>query len=269
VVTVALNLGGIVRLTLAVKNDLGALANPATATCAITQPDGVIVSPAVTLPPPATGQLVLDFTPSQAGLHQVDWTTSAPTTSDDDVFYAERPGQMLVSVDDAIRELRASNLITSDADREQLQWLCIVATAMVELELDKYVVRRQVAWTGPASVSVFLKGPVISVTNVSIDGGAYLDPTGYLVQNGSLTSRYGWGYSWPGLITVNYVAGESEPNPVARQGALSLIQGLWQTSQQSAHPVFDESSAEAFAVAAMPNLSQLPGFNKLRSFAVA
>ena len=265
----AYNLGGIVRLTYSVKNDLGVAANPSAATCVITQPDGTTTSPTVTLPPVSTGSLVVDFTPTQAGRHEARWLTAAPTTSEPDVFYAEPAGTLLVSVDDAIGQLRAPNVITSDADREYLQWLCLVATAMVELKLDKYVVRRQVTWTGPAASSVFLKGPVISVTNVSIDGGAYLDPTGYRVQHGFLTSRYGWTYSWPGLMTVNYVAGEGNPNYVTRLGALSLIQSLWQTSQQRPAPFLDESSAEAFAVAALPSLSQIPGFNELRAMAVA
>jgi hypothetical protein len=266
----AYNLGGVVRLTYAVRNDAQALTNPSSATLTITQPDGTTTSPSVDITPDVTGQLVVDFTPTQSGLHSVRWATTGPTSSEPDVFVAEAHGKLLVSVDEAIQQLRASNVITSDADREQLQWLCIVATAAVELKLDKYLVRRQVAWTGPVTSPIFLKGPVLSVTNVSIDGGAVLDPTTYRVQNGYLNSRYGWAYwGWPGLMTVNYVAGESDPSPVARQAARSLIQGLWQTSQQRPAAFVDESSPEAFAQSVAPSLEQIPGFNELRSMAVA
>lgn len=266
----ALNLGGIIRLTYAVRDDTQTLVNPSTATLTITQPDGTLAPGIVVdVTPAELGRLVHDFIPTQSGRHDVRWVTTGPTTAEDDVLYAERPGQLLVSVDDAIRQLRAPSIITSDADREQLQWLCLVASAAVELKLDKYLVRRQVTWTGPAAASVSLKGPVISITSVSIDGGAFLDPTSYRVQGGYLTSRYGWGYSWPGQMTVNYVAGESDPNPVARQAALSLIQSLWQTSQQAPAPFLDESSPEAFAQAALPNFAAIPGFSELRSMAVA
>jgi hypothetical protein len=264
---VALNLGGIIRLTYTVKNDLGAATNPSAATLTITQPDGTLATPTVTVPPVVTGQLVVDFTPAQAGLHSVHWATTGPTTAEDDMFVAEAPGRLLVSVDEAIGQLRAAGVITSDTDREQLQWLCLAASAAVELELDRYVVRRQVTYTSDASAALILKGPVISVTSVSIDGGAFLDPTSYRVQGGILTSRYGWTYTWPGLMTVNYVAGEGNPSPVTRLVALNLIQSLWQTSQQSFHSALDELSAEAFAQAALPGLSQIPGFDRLRAAA--
>ena len=143
----ALNLGGTIRLTYNVKNSAGVLVNPTTATLTITQPDGTIASPTVTLPPSVTGVLVVDFTPTQSGLHSAHWATTLPGTSDDDVFTAEAAGTMLVSVDEAVARLRAAGVITSDADREQLQWLCMVASDAVDRDVNRALTRRTVVET--------------------------------------------------------------------------------------------------------------------------
>jgi hypothetical protein len=273
----AYNIGNIIRLTYAVKNDLQVLANPATATLTITQPDGTTVTPAVTLPPPTTGLLVVDFTAAQAGLHSVRWTTTAPSTAEDDTFTVEAPASMLVSVDEAIAHLRATQTINSDADREQVQWLCLVATDAIERDLDRILVRRTVTGevhNGSQHAIILRHTPVISVTSVT-ESGVLVDPSGYLLDSAtgflyrgttSYANRFAWGYQ---NVSVTYVAGYANPPRVARLAALNLVQSMWQSSQTAAHPVYDESSAEAFATAALPGLGQIPGYNSLRSMAVA
>jgi hypothetical protein len=273
---VAYNVGNIVRLTYAVKNDLQVPANPATATLTITQPDGTTVTPSVTLPPPTTGQLVVDFTAAQAGLHSVRWVTTAPSTAEDDTFTVEALASMLVSVDEAIAHLRATQTINSDADREQVQWLCLVATDAIERDLDRILVRRAVTevHNGSQHAIILRHTPVISVTSVT-ESGVLVDPSGYLLDSAtgflyrgttSYANRFAWGYQ---NVSVTYVAGYANPPRVARLAALNLVQSLYQQSQTAFHPGIDESSAEAFVSAALPGLSQIPGYNSLRSMAVA
>lgn len=253
----ALNLGGVIRLTYAVKNASGVLTNPSAATCVITQPDGTIASgTTVTLPPTVTGQLVVDFTPTQIGRHDVDWTTSGPTTSEDDVFYVEQSGRLLISVDDAIAHLRASGVITSDADREQLQHLCLVATDAVERDLDRVLARRTVVETydGGTSVIILRSSPVLSVTSVTVGGVA---TTGHVLNSsaGLLYPGYGSFTSGWQNVVVTYVAGYMNPPYVTRMVALNLVQAMWQQSQQASHPFLDESAEAEIpnAVAGLPD----------------
>ena len=236
----AYNFGGIVRLTYAVKNDLEQAANPSTATCVITQPDGTTTSPTVTLPPVSTGLLIVDFTPTQAGLHSVDWTTSAPTTSEDDVFTVERPASQLVSVDEAVNHLGAAGIITSDADRETLQWLCLVATEAIEADLGRAIVRRTVVEThdGGQHAIMLRQTPVISVTSV-VGRRHHADPGHLLVRldigvpvlrHGGYSGRFAYGRMQN--VVVTYVAGYANPPRVVRLAALNLIQSCTRDSSR-------------------------------------
>lgn len=273
----AFNLGGVVRLTYAVRNAAGTLTDPSAATVTITQPDGTTTSPTVTLPPTQTGQLVVDFTPTQAGLHSVHWTTTTPTTGEDDVFTVEAPARMLVSVDEAIKHLRASGVITSDDDREQLQTLCLAATDAVERDLGRVIVRRTITEThdGGRSHLSLRQAPVVSITSV-VAGGVTLDPTGYqvdaltgLLWSGGTSYRSSFAYGY-GNVVVTYVAGYASPPAVVRMVALNVVQASWQMSQQAPHPFVDESAEfqVATAVAGLPDPLR-NAYDSLRAVAIA
>jgi hypothetical protein len=245
----ALNLGGIIRLTYNVKNSAGTLVNPTTATLTITQPDGTPATPTVTLPPAVTGVLVVDFTPVQAGLHSAHWATTVPTTADDDMFVAERAASLLVSVDEAVAHLRAAGVITSDADREQLQWLCLVASDAVERDLGRKILRRTATETYDGGTQGFIlrSTPVVSITTVvesgtTLAGTDYLlnTHTGILYRGNTITQLY-WAYGRQNVV-VTYVAGYADPPRVVRDVALATVQELWQSSQQAAHPLLDETT---------------------------
>lgn len=275
----ALNLGGVIRLTYAVKNDLGAPADPATATLTITQPDGTIAAgTTVTLPPVVTGQLVVDFAPAQAGLHSVHWATTGPVTSEDDVFVAEAPARLLVSVDEAVAHLRAGGVITSDADREQLQWLCLVATDAVERDLGRAVVRRPVVETydGNGGGVSLRSTPAISVTSV-VESGTTLTATDYLLNvsqgvllRGTTTSDLSWASGRQNIV-VTYVAGYANPPRIVRKVALNAVQAMWQTSQQASHPLINEDVAPEFIAASIEGLTPLEmrAYDRLRAHGVA
>lgn len=276
----ALNLGGVIRLTYAVKNDVGVLANPATATLTITQPDGTIATPAVTLPPSVTGQLVVDFAPAQAGLHSVHWATTGPATSEDDVFVAEAPAGLLVSVDEAVNHLRAQGVITSDADREQLQWLCLAATEAVEGDLNLALVRRTVVETfdgGGYELNLGVKPPRVSdggsitISSVLESGVAITDyalkKNRWRLQRGSTLFRTPWALGYDN-ITVTYISGCANPPRITRTIALNVVQTTWQASQQAGHPLLDETSTRIeLPTSILPALSevQLNAYRALKS----
>lgn len=273
----ALNLGGVIRLTYLVKNDSGVATNPTTATLTVTQPDGTVAAgTTITLPPTTTGLLVYDFTPSQAGLHAVHWATTVPTTAEDDVFVAEAPGRLLVSVDEAVTHLNASGQLTSDADREQLQWLCLVASEAVERELGRVFMRRTVVETHTGSgVLVLRSTPVLSVVSVTESGTALtasdylLDSDAGILYRGSTSGAWSWAAGLRNVV-VTYLAGFADPPKIVRKVALNAVQGMWQSSQQASHPLaeeFAESSVGA-AVAALTPLERA-AFESLRAPGIA
>ncbi len=275
----AINLGGVIRLTYAVKNDAGVAVNPTTATLTITQPDGTVAAgTAVALPPAVTGNLVYDFTTTQAGLHAVHWATTVPSTAEDDLFVVERPASMLVSVDEAVSHLRASGILTSDADREQLQWLCMAATDTVERDLGRVLTRRTFTevYNGGDPAIVLRQSPVISVTSVT-DSLAALSASDYtLDQSTGILYRGGTSTYWTRFTTgrqsvsVTYVAGYTDPPRVVRMVALNIVQNSWQMSQQAFHPGLDESAAgDVFAaLGSLPSTMQR-AYDSLRAPAVA
>ena len=257
----ALNLGGTIRLTYNVKSTTGVLTNPSTAVLTITQPDGTTTSPTVTLPPAVAGVLVVDFVPLQAGHHSAHWQTTLPGTSDDDMFVAEPGATLLVSVDEAVAHLRSANITTSDSDREQLQWFCMVATAAVERDLGRAAVRRVVTEThnGGYDRLILRTGPIIGITTVT-ESGATLTPvtdfvpdllTGELYR-GSSTALAHWASGRQNIV-ITYQAGYANPPREVREAALGLVQELWQVSQQAPHPLLEEQ-AELLVQATMPIL---------------
>jgi hypothetical protein len=269
----AYNIGNIIRLTYQVKNDLQALANPATATLTITQPDGTTVTPSVTLPPPTTGQLVVDFTAAQAGLHSVRWVTTAPSTAEDDVFVVERAASLLISVDEALERLNAVQILTYDVNRERLQGFCFAASSQVEQELDRTVIPRTFTetYSGVRGPIQLRHTPVMSITSVTV-GGSLLTESQYLADEEFLYFGSTTGYSaWTaGLynVVITYRAGFAIPPQEIRDRALDIVQARWQSSQQASHPVYDES-AEAGVPIGGPMPAMSDAFRSHKRFAVA
>jgi hypothetical protein len=268
--------------TYEVRDEDNVLANAGSVTCALTLPDLTVASPTVVNDDP--GKYSFDFTPTgaqiQAGLHQYVVTATggvlAGLVRKWSGSYDVDNDAPLVSVRDAVDHLRATTTITAAKDLEQLRWLILVATDAIERDLDRYIVRRSVTevHNGSQHAIILRHTPVISVTSVT-ESGVLVDPSGYLLDSAtgflyrgttSYANRFAWGYQ---NVSVTYVAGYANPPRVARLAALNLVQSLYQQSQTAFHPGIDESSAEAFVSAALPGLSQIPGYNSLRSMAVA
>jgi hypothetical protein len=251
----------------------GVLTNALSAALTVALPDGTTTAP--TVPAPATtGHYAVDYTPAQSGRHVGSWLftmAGGKTTSYVETFDV---GASLVTVDEAIAHLRAQGVVTSSADLEQLQWLCFVATDAVERDLGRVIVRRTVTETynGGADYISLDSTPVVSITTV-VDSGVTLSALDWVLDRSILrrgTTSYSSRFTRGRMnVVVTYVAGYSNPPPVCRQAALTLIQSLWQTSQQSFHPGLDESSFESFAAPALAGLSQIPGYDSMRAVGIA
>lgn len=239
-----------------VKNSSDVLANAGTVTFTVTLPDGTLATPAVVNS--GTGLYDIAYTTTQAGLHQVRGSATGGTLGTEydfwtDAFTAEEPARLLIGVDDTLSHLRAQGVITGDADREQLRWLCSIATDAVELDLGLALVKRTVTETfdgGGYELNLGTKPPrasdggSLTVSSVTESGVAV---TGYAVR------KRGWRLvrsSWPAgawavgyeNISVTYVPGceYGTALTVAQYVARNTAALIWQSSQQAEHPFLDQ-----------------------------
>jgi hypothetical protein len=171
---------------------------------------------------------------------------------------------LLVSVDDAVEHLNASGVISSDVNRERIQWLCLVASDAVERDLGRVLLRRTVVEThdgGKASLQL-RSTPLISVTSVveagtTLNVGTYTsDISAGILRKGSSTSIQNFSYGSQNIV-VTYVAGYANPPRSVRKAALNLVQAMWQTSQQASHPLINEEFAGSLVPAAVEGLTPI------------
>jgi len=276
-----------------VKDSSGVLANAGTVTFTVTLPDLTTTSPAVVNS--GTGIYDIAYTTTQAGLHQIRGSATGGTLGTEidfwtDAFTAEEPARLLIGVDETLAHLRATGTITTDPDREQMRFLCSVATDAVELDLSMAIVKRTVVETfdgGCYELSLGVKPPragdggSITVSTVS-EAGTTLTATDYVLRKrgwrlmrGSSTSRSSW---MPGYenITVTYVPGceWGAALGVVRMVTLNTAQLMWQSSQQAEHPFLDQfvsrttvGSRTTIATSAFASISEVANnaYRALRS----
>jgi len=268
------------RLT--VTDSSGAPVNAGSVTVTITLPDGTTTSPAAVNA--GTGLYDVDYATTQVGRHTLISVATggglgSATQKYDDVFHVEPPGRFLVGFDDAVTQLRGKLTITTLDDREQLRWLCVVASDAVERDLDLVVAQRVVVEThngGRYSLEL-RQHPVIAVqtvvedgTTLSNGGDDYIfDDELELLYRGGQRSLSCWSWGRRNVV-VTYLAGMLSTPAVLRQVALYLIQSLWQSSQQAPHTMLDESQLEDATLAAVGLLAGLPkplqrAYNQLRN----
>lgn len=269
-----------VTRSVALTNAAGAAVDAdTTPTYTITLPDGTPgVAPAVQHG--VTGEYYVVYPTTVTGLHRELWTATVAsiTVVIRREFTVETLTGSFLDTDEAVAHLRASGVITTAADLEQLRWLCQVASEAVEYDLGVTLARRTFTETydGVSGPLVLRHTPVLSVTSVVENGvtvapgGWFLDSVGGLLYRGSGTAVTSWlrGLS---LITVTYVAGFSDPPRVARKVALNGVERMWQSSQQTAHPALDESLGADLVTAAAGTLSplEMAAYDRLRSPGIA
>lgn len=264
-------------------------ANAGTVTFIVTLPDGTVAAPAMSSP--STGVYDIAYTTTQAGLHQLRGSATGGVLGSEydfwtDAFTAEEPARMLIGVDETLAHLRAQQVITADVDREQLRWLCSVATDAVELDLGLALVRRTVVETfdgGCYELSLGTKPPRASeggsiTVSSATEGG--VAATGYVLRK----SRWRLARSYPPTlwasgyenITVTYApsCGPGIALGMVRSVALNTAQLMWQSSQQAEHPFLDQfvsrttiGSRTTIATSAFASISEVANnaYRALRS----
>src|SRR5215470_3415953 len=164
-----------------VRDASGVLQDAGTVTAVVTLPDATTSSPTVTHA--STGTYNFDYLTTLAGRHEVVVTATGGilgtlTRKWADVFDVDSETPVLVSVDEAIAHLRATGIITTAADREQLRWLCSAATDAVERDIGRAITRRTVTelYDGAVCELIMLTTPIISITTV-VESGTTLSPS--------------------------------------------------------------------------------------------
>jgi hypothetical protein len=245
-------------------------------TYAVTKPDGS-AGTAPTVQTGVTGEYYVVYPTTVVGLHRELWTAivGGVTITLPRVFVVEDPlNPPFIGTDEALAHLRASGVISGPVDLEQLRWLCMVASDAVERDLDRTIARRTKTdvFNGGDYQHLLDYRPVISITSVT-ESGTLLTASDYVLNTklgilyrGGITSprTFTWGRQ---NVTTVYVAGLLDPPRVARKVALNGVERMWQSSQQTAHPLLDDVSATEAIFAAAGTLTplELGAYNSLRS----
>jgi hypothetical protein len=234
-----------------------------------------------TLTPPAvqhgvTGEYYVPYPTTTSGLHSELWTAvvGGVTAVIRRSFTVEATTPLFVDTEEAVAHLRASGVIVSAADLEQLRWLCMVACSAVESDLGRRVAWQQVTETfdGGQSVILLRSTPLISVTTV-VESGTTLTAADYtadvsasIIYRGGQQSPRCWAWGRQN-VTITYAAGYLIPPPVVRKVALSGVQRMWQSSQQTHHPGLDDVSGEQAIFEAIGTLTplELAAYNGFRA----
>jgi hypothetical protein len=274
------DLGQTYRYRQTITDAAGTPADAGTVVVTITKPDGSTATP--TVGHAGVGLYDIAYLTTMAGTHNLSGSATGGVLGTEvdvweDVFTVETPLRMFISVDEASAHLRAAGVITSSADREQLRWLCMVASDAVERDLSRTISRRTVTETYDGGRwSLLLRStPIISITTVTENGVSLAvgdwtvnSSTGQLYRGGTLSTQWwAWGRQ---NIAVTYVAGYTDPPRIVRKVALNGVQRSWQESQVASHPLLDEAVEAGIAVA-VGTLTplELAAYNSLRAVGIA
>jgi len=231
-----IDLGGVYRVAVDVRDAGGTLADPATATLTITLPDGTTATPSVSLPPAETGKVVVDYTTTQAGRHVWRLVTTDPVFAYSDVFevLAADPRQ-LVSLADTKRHLNIP--LARTTDDEELRGFVLAATEVIENHVGAVVrTTHTETFDGGRESLTLSHAPVLSVTSVTesgteVDAGGYwLDAEAGILRRVLSGVPYCWRYG-VGNIDVEYVAGRSSVAANISRAALIIIKHMWETQR--------------------------------------
>lgn len=221
-----------------------------------------------------TGEYYVVYPTVQSGLHAELWTAvvGGETVVIRRSFTVEDTVPLFVDTDEALAHLRASGVIVSAADLEQLRFLCGVACSAVENDLGRKIARQVVTETfdGGTPAILLRSTPLISVTTVvesgvTLTAGDYTadTSTGIIYRGGQQSPQcWAWGRQ---NITATIATGYLVPPRVARKVAANGVQRMWQMSQQMPHPSMDDYGAEAQTTAGVLTPLELAAYNSYRA----
>lgn len=253
----AYDLGDVATLAVQIKDSTGTLANAGALAATITLPDGTTTTPTVSNP--STGNYQISYVTTQLGRHGIRWVaTGANAGAFTDVFEVSDPAFWpIVSLADMKTHLN----ITSTTDDEELRFMISVATNIAENYCNRALTRQTVVETrdGGGTSIILFQPPVLSISSI-VENTTTLAASDYttdlasgIVYRGSQIARLPF---FPGRqnITVTYVAGYTNPPPMAQHTVKEIVRWLWQTSQQGPRPGFGQSGQEitSFGSDALP-----------------
>jgi hypothetical protein len=212
--------------------------NAETVTLTVTQPDGTTVQAAVTNPPAVIGSYTAEFTPAMAGRHVLQWLAQNPAAADADVLEVADDAALpsIVSLADA-KEFLGIDAADTSGDGELRAWLA-GTTEVVERVKNEVIAVRQFTVTGeenhhPSRLRLW-RLPVVSLDSLARWDGTHTwdvtadvrppDPDTGLVR---LVS----GASLRGALNYTYTAGYRVVPYHVQQGALVLLQHVWETQR--------------------------------------
>lgn len=227
------SVGSLVPVTFAVRNANGALTNAATVNLMLTQPDGTVITPAITNPPTATGIYTYDYLATQAGRHTWYATTSGPITSYGPIVFHVTdigPGG-IIGLDDTKEHLNL-DLTDTTYDAELLAFLD-AATPVVEDIVGPVVARSRTEVHDGGEYLVLNHSPVISVaTLVPVHtGGTTYSPATLDVDTATGIVRRLDGGRFVGPLRVTYVPGRRVVPPNIIHGTKEIIRHMWDTQR--------------------------------------
>lgn len=212
-------------------------------TVTVTQPDGTLSSPTVTLG--QVGRYTATFVTTQAGRHIVNWSGTGYASSDVFTVLPADPG-FILSLDDAKRALRRDTGPADDDD--DLRFYLAAVTPIIE-DIVGVVVPRQVTevlWpradaSGKRQV-VLARTPIMSVTSLSsqLQGEPLIDPSYLLFDATSGTLSMSNWFDFYGQIAVTYMAGRNPIPPNIILAAREQFRFMWQVGMQGARPGFGD-----------------------------
>ncbi len=242
-------------------------------TYAVTLPGGT-AGIAPTVQHGTTGEYYVLYPTTVCGLHNDVFTAvvAGETITIPDSFTVEESWPALVSVAEALHELRATETIAEPDDLEKLRAFCRSATDAVERDRGLVFVRHTYSDTfdgGRGELKLRKRPPrpgdggTITVTSMTENGVTLTEGTDFVVRRnrwtiarGSSTSRQCWA-SGIENIALTYTATCDPPPWVARQVCLQAILRMWQVSQQMPHPAIDDISSDFAVFAASASLSEV------------
>lgn len=231
-----IDLGGEYLAAFDVYDDNGNPANPATAVLTITLPDGTLADTSgLALPPTETGKLRFPYTTVQAGRHLVRWVTTGPARAQADVLdVAPAVSTSIVSLAEAKEWLQIDP--DDDSDDGLLRFFIESIAGMAEEYKHEVIVPRavtdeiEVGWERARRFRVW-SAPLISLTSVaSWDGAITWDVTQMRASESGLVKVMA-GPLVHGDITVTYQAGRQPIPEKYREGALIILQHVFETQR--------------------------------------
>lgn len=256
-------IGTLARISIAVRDAVGAAVDPVSITLTIRLPDGTLAGPFDSSSTPAViqdgpGLFHLDHLTDQVGSHVAHWDAISPTVTDDQPFEVEPLWAVgITSLEEAKNHLKKR--ITSTEDDEKLLGFIMAATSMIEDRMGHVLpvtlVETVKIFRGKA---VLHDRPVIEVISVGSLADADWDcsPEGVLELNTTASSAL-----------VMYRAGRQPIPHRFRLASKELVAHLWrtsQTNQDGGRPQLQgEIQVDTSSAFALPyNVRQLLGLNK-------